>query len=66
VHVHACPYCPGVAFGTKSSLTQHVNLVHLKLREHACPYCPDVAYQTKTHLKRHIEAVHEKRTAEQS
>jgi len=28
---HACPYCPGVAFGDKSSLTKHVNHVHLKI-----------------------------------
>ena len=53
---HACPYCPGVAFGTNSYLTKHINLVHLKLREHACPYihvcmlyCPGVAYQTDQH-----------------
>ena len=35
---HACPYCPGVAYQTKSDLTKHVNLVHLKMREHARPY----------------------------
>jgi len=53
------------AFGYKSHLNTHINLVHLKLREHACPYCPGVAYQvdhqTKGRLTRHIETVHEKR-----
>ena len=39
----------------KNSLTKHINLVHLKLREHAFPYCPGVAYQTKSHLQTHIE-----------
>jgi hypothetical protein len=29
---HACPYCPGVAFGEKSTLTGHINTVHLKIK----------------------------------
>ena len=28
---HACPYCPGVAFGEKGTLTRHINHVHLKI-----------------------------------
>ena len=55
---HACPYCPGVAFGTKGTLTTHINVVHLKLRDHACPYCPGVAFGEKGTLTRHINEVH--------
>jgi len=51
---HACPYCPGVAYQTKSHLTRHIETVHEKRRDHACPYCPGVAYQTKSTLKTHI------------
>jgi len=30
---HACPYCPGVGFGAKNSLTKkHVNEVRLKIK----------------------------------
>jgi len=25
---HACPYCPGVAFGQKSNLTRHLGTAH--------------------------------------
>ena len=46
------------AFGYKSHLNTHINLVHLKLREHACPYCPGIAYQTKSDLKTHVNLVH--------
>jgi hypothetical protein len=28
---HARPYCPGAAFGDKSTLTKHANHVHLKI-----------------------------------
>ena len=58
---HACPYCPGVAYQTKSVLTRHIETVHEKRRDHACPYCPGVAFGEKGHLKTHIETVHEKR-----
>ena len=30
---HACPCCPGVAFGHKSSLKAHIETVHEKRRE---------------------------------
>jgi len=49
----ACPYCPGIAFGQKSHLTMHIDVVHLKLRGHACLYCPGVAFGTKSDLTRH-------------
>ena len=55
---HACPYCPGVAFGTSSTLTRHIDTVHLKRRDHACPYCPGVAFGAKGTLKAHISAIH--------
>jgi hypothetical protein len=53
---HACPYCHG--FGTKGTLTTHIDAVHLKLREHACPYCPDVAFGYKNTLTKHVNHVH--------
>jgi hypothetical protein len=37
VRDHARRYCSGVAFGAKGTLTKHIDVVHLKLREHACP-----------------------------
>ena len=55
---HACPYCPGVAFQTKSTLKRHIETVHEKRRDHACPYCKGVAFGRASHLKRHISAVH--------
>jgi hypothetical protein len=33
---HACPYCPGVAYQTKSTLKRHIETVHEKRRDHAC------------------------------
>ena len=33
---HARPYCPGVAYQTKSDLTRHIEAVHEKRRAHAC------------------------------
>ena len=41
---HACPYCEGVAFGTKRHLTVHLDTVHLELQEHKCPYCKGGAF----------------------
>jgi len=35
---HACPYCLGVAYQTKSDLKRHIETVHEKRRDHACPY----------------------------
>ena len=35
---HACPYCPGVAYQTKSVLERHIETVHEKRRDHACGY----------------------------
>jgi hypothetical protein len=55
---HACPYCPGIAFGRTHHLTAHIDVVHLKLRYHACPYCPGVAFGHKDNLKRHVDMVH--------
>ena len=55
------PYCKGVAFGRKSSLTVHLDTVHLERREHKCPDCPGVAFREKSTLTRHIDVVHLKR-----
>ena len=55
---HACPYCPGVAFGQKGHLTVHLDTMHLERREHACPYCPSVAFGAKGSLTKHIDHVH--------
>ena len=54
---HACPYCPGVAFGHKGSLKRHIETVHEKRRDHACGYCKGVAFGTASTLK-HIDVVH--------
>ena len=43
---HARPYCPGVAYQTKSDLTRHIEAVHEKRRAHACGYCKGVAFGT--------------------
>ena len=59
---HACPYCPGAAFGEKGTLTRHIETVHEKRRDHACPHCPS-AFGAKSHLKRHIETVRCTRSA---
>jgi hypothetical protein len=37
---HACPYCPGAAFGASSNLKTHIDVVHFKRRDHACPAAP--------------------------
>ena len=29
---HACPYCPGVAFGEKGTLKAHISAIHLKIK----------------------------------
>ena len=29
---HACQYCPGVAFGTASTLKAHISAIHLKIK----------------------------------
>ena len=29
---HACPYCPGVAFGEKGNLKAHISAIHLKIK----------------------------------
>ena len=55
---HACRYCPGVAFGAKSTLKTHIATVHEKRRDHACPYCKGVAFGTASTLKAHISAIH--------
>ena len=34
---HACPYCTGIAYQTKSRLETHIETVHEKRRDHACP-----------------------------
>ena len=34
VRAHACPNCDGVAFGEMGNLNQHIDTVHLKLRDH--------------------------------
>jgi hypothetical protein len=52
------PYCPGVAFGQKSTLKTHIETVHEKCRDHACPYCPGVAFGAKSTLAIHIDVVH--------
>ena len=49
---------PRRSFGEKGSLTKHIDVVHLKLREHACPYCPGVAFGKKQNLLTHIDVVH--------
>ena len=51
---YACPYCPGVAFGQKSTL----KTVHETRRDHACPYCKGAAFKTKSHLTRHMKTLH--------
>ena len=55
---HACPYCPGVAYQTKSYLKTHIKVVHEKRRDHVCGYCKGVAFGTASQLKRHVSAVH--------
>ena len=55
---HACPYCEGVAFGTKRTLKTHIETVHEKRRDHTCPYCKGVAFGHKSTLKKHIDVVH--------
>ena len=55
---HACPYCPGVAYHTKSSLKTHIETVHEKRRDHVCGYCKGVAFGTANKLKAHISAIH--------
>ena len=55
---HACPFCRGVAFGEKSTLTRHIKIVHEKRRDHACPYCKGLAFGTAGTLKAHNSAVH--------
>ena len=55
---HACPYCKGVAFGTKSSLKTHIETVHEKRRDHVCGYCKGVAFGRASTLKKHIDVVH--------
>ena len=44
----ACPYCPGVAYQTKSDLKTHIKTVHEKRRDRACPYCKGVAFGRKS------------------
>jgi hypothetical protein len=51
---HACPYCPGIAYQTKSSLKTHIETVHEKRRDHACPHCPS-AFGAKSTLTTHIK-----------
>jgi len=29
---HACPYCPGVAFGENGSLKKRISAIHLKIK----------------------------------
>ena len=53
---HACPQC-AAAFGTASSLTKHVRVVHEKRKDHACPQCA-AAFGTASSLTRHVRAVH--------
>jgi len=53
-----CSYCPGVAFGYKSTLKTHTKTVHEKRRDDACPYCKGVAFGQKGSLTRHIDTVH--------
>ena len=53
-----CSYCPGVAFGYKSTLKTHIKTVHEKRRDHACPYCKGVAFGVAGNLKAHISAIH--------
>ena len=53
-----CPYCPGVAYQTKSHLKTHIETVHEKRRDHACPYCEGVAFGRAGDLKAHISAIH--------
>ena len=55
---HACPYCPGVAFGAKSNLKTHIQTVHEKRKDYVCPYCTGVAFGEKGTLKAHISAIH--------
>ena len=55
---HACPYCPGVAYQTKSYLKTHIETVHEKRRDHVCNYCKGVAFGTAGTLKKHISAIH--------
>jgi len=55
---HACPYCPGVAYQTKSVLTRHIETVHEKRRDHVCGYCKGVAFGRAGTLKKHIDVVH--------
>ena len=52
------PYCPGVAYQTKSSPKTHIETVHEKRRDHACPYCKGAAFGEKSSLKTHISAIH--------
>ena len=55
---YACPYCPGVAYQTKSYLKTHIETVHEKRRDHVCGYCKGVAFGRASTLKAHINAIH--------
>jgi hypothetical protein len=54
---HACPCCPGIAFGEKGSLTKHVNHAHLKiprrakLDKSAVPVCVYACSLVQTSVK---------------
>ena len=48
---HACPYCKGIAFGEKGTLTKHIKIVHEKRRDHACGYCKGIAFGTASTLE---------------
>ena len=49
--IHKCGTCQG-AFKSKASLTQHIKMVHEKIRPYICEFC-NKAYPTKVNLVRH-------------
>ena len=60
--MHICSNC-GVSFGEKSSLKEHISLVHEGkkglLNDGKCPRC-DKQFVDKGNILKHIKAVHEK------
>lgn len=55
---HACPHCPK-RFRHESTLKQHVNAIHLRLKQYHCPFegCKE-GFADRSSLRYHITAKH--------